>query len=356
MRKSRDFTRMSPHVARVAHVFARIFEPYRGCIWYTLETDVRMNTMRLGWIAVLVAACTSPTETRAVQQGLTQCATTSVEGLDVYAGTGAIDWMKVAGSGRGFAFIKATQGDYNHQSTFATNWSASLAAGVKRSPYHFFDGTIDGVAQANTFLDDVNTAGGLQPGDLPAMLDIECPTSSVEANAQSGCEHSGDSGWVPTATLNQRIFDWLDTVQTATGRAPIIYSYPSWFAAVGVTDVRLTNYPLFIASYNTCATIPQPWTSAVFWQYSATGTVPGVNGSGNVDIDRFFGSADDLNGFAIQPPAAATDAGVDANDPMDQAGAGCGCHGGVSPPVWSVAALGLLLLLTRRRKPRKRSK
>lgn len=308
--------------------------------------------MRLGWIALFVAACTtSSPETRAVEQELTKCPDMTVEGLDVYTGTGTIDWDMVAGSGRGFAFIKATQGDYNTQTTFATNWSKALAAGVKRSPYHFFDGTIDGVAQANAFLADLTAAGGLQVGDLPAMLDIECPTSSVQANAQANCEHTGDSGWVEAATLDQRIFDWLDTVQTATGRAPIIYSYPSWFAAAQVTDARLTSYPLFIASYNTCATIPQPWTDATFWQYSATGTVPGVTGAGNVDVDRFFGSAADLDAFTIQPPALPPnnpDAGIDPLDP-DQP-AGCGCHGGGTPRVWSVVALGILIVLTRRRK------
>src|SRR4051812_9484588 len=179
-------------------------------------------------IAMGAAACTtSPPQTRAVEQDLTQCADQIVEGLDVYSGTGTIDWAKVQASGRGFAFIKATQGDYNVQATFATNWAAALAAGVKRSPYHFFDGTVDGVLQANTFLGELQTAGGLQVGDLPALLDIECPTSSVQASAQANCEHSGDSGWVDPAVLKQRVYDWLDTVQAATGRAPIIYSYPS---------------------------------------------------------------------------------------------------------------------------------
>ena len=310
--------------------------------------------MRWGWIALLVAACTSSSpEVRAIEQGLTKCPDMTVEGLDVYAGTGVIDWGKVAASGRGFAFIKATQGDYNKQANFATNWTAALAAGVKRSPYHFFDGTIDGIAQANSFLDDLTAAGGLQVGDLPALLDIECPTSSAEASAQSNCEHTGDSGWVATTTLNQRIFDWLDTVQTATGRPPIIYSYPAWFAAAKVTDARLASYPLFIASYNSCATIPQPWTDAAFWQYSATGMVSGV--VGNADVDRFFGSAADLDGFTIQPtpPPANPDAGVDPMEPKQAAG--CGCHSGVSPPVWSIAALGVLMVLTRRR-PKKRSR
>jgi lysozyme len=303
--------------------------------------------MRWGTLLIVAACTTSQPQTRAVEQDLTQCADQVVEGLDVYAGTGTIDWTKVQASGRGFAFIKATQGDYNIQSTFAANWANALAAGVKRSPYHFFDGTVDGVLQANTFLGELQTAGGLQVGDLPALLDIECPTSSVEASAQANCEHSGDSGWVDPATLKQRVYDWLDTVQAATGRAPIVYSYPSWFAALSMTEAKLASYPLFIASYNSCATIPQPWTTAVFWQYSATGTVPGV--TGNADVDRFFGSGADLDAFTIQP-APQPDAGM--VDPMTppETPAGCGCRSSDAPTSWSLAAIGLVLVLRRRRK------
>ncbi len=158
--------------------------------------------MRWGWLA-FVAACTTTTEptTNDVVQDVTMCPDQVVEGVDVFTGSGMIDWAKLAGSGRGFAFIKATQGDYNKQTTFATNWTNAAANGVKRSPYHFFDGTKDGIAQATAFLDSVTAVGGLGSGDLPAMLDIECPTSSVEASAQKDCEYAGDSGWVATDVL-----------------------------------------------------------------------------------------------------------------------------------------------------------
>ncbi|MFT3694975.1 MAG: GH25 family lysozyme [Kofleriaceae bacterium] len=297
--------------------------------------------MRWGLLAFVSACTTTTADTNSVEQGITMCPDQVVEGIDVFNGQGAIDWSMVSSSGRGFAFIKATQGTYNKQTTFPTNWTNAQTNAVKRSPYHFFDGTNDGVAQANAFLEAVTAAGGLGSGDLPAMLDIECPTSATEANTQSNCEYTGDSGWVDTATLNQRIFDWLDTVEAATGRKPIIYSYPSWFADVKVTDSRLADYPLFIASYNSCATIPAPWTTAVFWQYSATGTVPGIAGTKDVDLDRFFGSADDLNGFAIQPapppPDYSADAGIDP--PPTESPAGCGCHSSGDPPWWLAFAL-----------------
>ncbi len=287
-------------------------------------------------------------------QAVMQCPTDTVEGVDVYSGDGAIDWAKVAGSGRKFAFIKATQGNYNTQSTFETNWNDSLSNGLYRSPYHFFDGTIDGVTQANWFLDELTSVGGLQQGDLAPMLDIECPTSSSESGSSPDCEYTGDSGWVASATLQSRIFDWLDTVQAATGRKPIIYSYVSWFASVGVTDSMLATYPLYIASYNPCPTIPAPWTETVFWQYSASGTVPGITPS--ADLDRFMGTADQLAGMTGQIDAgidAAEADAADAGSAMETGGkGGCGCGAGVGAggPITTMLGAALVASLVRRRK------
>jgi lysozyme len=308
---------------------------------------------RLLGIAIIIGAC-APDES-IVTEEVQQCSTQTIEGVDVYSGTGTIDWTKVKASGREFAFIKATQGNYNKQATFTTLWSGAAAAGILRSPYHFFDPTNDGVAQATWFLDEITAAGGLQPNDLAPMLDIECPTSSSQAASQANCEHAGDSGWVPTATMSQRIFDWLAAVKQATGRTPIIYSYPSWFASVAFTDIRLADYPLFIASYATCANVPAPWTKAVFWQYSATTSVPGIAAPG--DVDRFFGSAGDLVGMT---GSATPDAGVplpdgdiapDGGNAATGGAAGCGCQSGGSPA--SLVLFGAVLLVVRRSRRRR---
>jgi GH25 family lysozyme M1 (1,4-beta-N-acetylmuramidase) len=306
--------------------------------------------MRWPWILAGVAACGG--RGSAVGQAVTTlCPTDTVEGVDVYAGDGAVDWTMVKASGRQFAFIKATQGDYNRQATFATNWAGAQTAGVLRSPYHFFDPTIDGTAQAQAFLDELSSVGGLQLGDLPPMLDLECPTASSESAAQPDCEHPGDPGWAPTATIIQRTFDWLGAVEQATGRKAIVYSYTSWFASVGFTDARLAGYPLFVASFHTCASVPDPWTSAVFWQYSASGSVPGI--ASQADVDRFVGSAGDLAGLTgttpdggVPPDAASAEAG---------GGGGCGCRSS-SVGAIAFACLALPFVLGRRRAPPRRAR
>ena len=225
----------------------------------------------------------------------TECPASVVEGVDVSDSQGSITWSSVKSSGRAFAFAKATQGTYTTDVTFAANWANTQTAGLLRGPYHFFDATIDGIAQANYFLSAINGAGGLQPGDLPPMLVLTCPTSSNQAMTDPSCEYNGDSGWVDTSTLSQRVFDWLNTVEAATGRKPLIYSYPSWFVDVGFTDANLANYPLFIATYGSCASVPSPWINATFWQYSAAGSVSGI--SGDVNLDRFVGSQSALQVF-----------------------------------------------------------
>jgi lysozyme len=256
-----------------------------------------------------------------LEQGLMVCPTQTVEGVDVYQGDGTVNWTQVASSGRGFAIAKATQGDYNSQADFAANWAGIRAAGLLRAPYHYFDATISGVAQAQYFLSAVADAGGFEPGDLPAMLDVECPTSSMHTMTSGLCLGTGVDGWAPPATVAQEVFDWLHTVETATGKRPVLYSYVSWFADVGVTDSALANYPLWIASIdNSCATIPAPWTAATFWQYSVSMHVPGIGGAAtSADTDRFIGDPSQLIAFAATTfDAGSADAGAPDAGGTDQ--------------------------------------
>jgi lysozyme len=256
----------------------------------------------LGLVLVELAGCGGAGEFDELQQAYTQqCPQQTLEGVDVYQGDGTIDWVQVAQSGRVFAFIKASQGNYNKQSTFNANWTNSKAAGLVRGAYHYFDATIAGKDQAQWFLAEIAQAGGLQPGDLRPALDLECPTSTVQTSAGNMCLGNGKNGWAPTATIIQETWDFLDTVEAATGVKPFIYTYPSWFATFGFTDPRLTDYPLWIASPSspTCASVPAPYTAAAVWQYSSTTKVPGIGGgTANVDVDRFIGTS--FDGLVIQ--------------------------------------------------------
>jgi lysozyme len=248
----------------------------------------------LALAASVGAACSSPEApervgTTSAADTLTCDAGPFVEGVDIYDGTGTVDWNAARTDGIAFAIMKATQGDYNTQQSFTTQWTGTKAAGVVRGAYHFFDTTIDGIAQANHFL---TVMGQLVPGDLPPMLDIECP------DGDPNCMYQGGSGDETASVIHQRMWDWIHTVEQATGRKPLIYTFSSYFSSNGVDTTGLDAYPLFIAYPTTqnCFNVPTPWAKAVVWQWSWTGSVSGI--SSQVDRDRFLGTMSDLQTFA----------------------------------------------------------
>src|SRR4051812_41461104 len=102
---------------------------------------------------MLISGCGPEADIGELFQAYTQqCPPQTIEGVDVYQGDGTVDWTMVKSSGRVFAFIKATQGNTNKQSTFNANWGNTQAVGLTRGAYHYFDATVDGVAQAQWFL------------------------------------------------------------------------------------------------------------------------------------------------------------------------------------------------------------
>jgi lysozyme len=273
-----------------------------------------------------------PEPTGCTAQALEPCTPTSDEGLalgiDVFDGQGTIDWAAVAGSGVTFAWIKATQGTYDTQATFAANWPSARRAGVVRGAYHFFDPTDDGAAQAQRFLAAV---GPLAPGDLPPMLDLECPDGDAD------CLGTGASGSAPAADIGARMWDWIHAVEAATGTRPVLYTFGSYFTSGGVDPAGLDAYPLFLAqplappartlAGDACLTVPAPWSKATMWQYSWTGTVPGIEGP--VDRDAYLGPLTGLQGLTVaadggpERPDAATASAQGGEAGVWQGSPGC---------------------------------
>jgi lysozyme len=196
---------------------------------------------------------------------------TSVRGIDVSHYQGTIGWSSVAQAGMAFAFIKATQGTADVDPQFQANWSGAQAAGLLRGAYHFFEPGADPQQQAEWFLSVVQT----EPGDLPAVLDVEA---------------SGDP-----AEILSGIQTWLDAVEQATGKTPILYTNPSFWKGLGSSGFG--RYPLWIAEYGvTTPKIPAGWSAWTFWQSSESSSVSGISGS--VDSDLFQGTILDLQQLA----------------------------------------------------------
>ncbi len=198
------------------------------------------------------------------------------DGLDVSHNNGKVDWAAVASSGFGFAFAKASEGEGFIDPQFASNYPAIAANGMFRGAYHFFRPGKDAAAQATLFLKQVPSLG---VGDLPPVLDVEVNDGLAAAAIIDGMN------------------TWLQAVESALGRTPMIYSGPGfWRGSLGNSDA-FHRYPFWVAEYGVKQpNMPSGMPTYAIWQWSETEHVPGVNG--NADLDRFNGSADQLRTLA----------------------------------------------------------
>lgn len=202
-------------------------------------------------------------------------------GIDVSHYQGTINWSKVAGAGKSFAFLKATQGTGYSDPTYVTNRTNANAAGIPTGAYHFANVTTSPSAGAGAKAEADWFVSVSQPraGDLPPVFDIET------------------AGGLGNVALTDWAMTWLERVRQLTGIYPMVYTAPyPWadkFGSAGNTIPESGYALLWVAHYTTDPSPIVPagnwanngWT---FWQYTSSGTVPGI--SGPVDLDRYESS------------------------------------------------------------------
>jgi len=200
----------------------------------------------------------------------------AIQGIDVSHWQGSINWTSVKNSGKRFAFCKATERTTFTDSRFASNWAAMKNVGLIRGAYHFGRPGTDPVAQANRFCDVVRPTSG----DLQMMLDMEVTDGKTPSQVRS---------WIVA---------FINRIVARTGRPGIIYTgFYFWRDRAG--NGSNLNCPLFLAAYvsNPSNYVPAAWPFFTFWQYTSSGSCPGV--SGNVDRDAFNGSLTGLNNLRL---------------------------------------------------------
>jgi GH25 family lysozyme M1 (1,4-beta-N-acetylmuramidase) len=200
------------------------------------------------------------------------------EGIDVSHWQGTVDWAKVRAAGKRFVFLKSSENASYVDPTYASNRSGARAAGMYVGAYHFAQPSLtsgDAVAEADHF---INTAKP-QSGDLLPVLDLEVTNGLSPSQLQT---------WTRS---------FLERVYARTGVRAVIYVSPAfWRNSMGDTTWFADNgyKVLWIAHWTTTLSTPsvpasswggEGWT---FWQYSSTGTVPGI--SGRVDLNRYNGT------------------------------------------------------------------
>jgi len=209
-------------------------------------------------------------------------------GIDVSKWQPTVDWNQVYASGRVFAFIKATEAwDYTDP-LLATHTANAHAAGMLIGVYHFARPDLGrpGTEEANWF---VSRAGAyMGPGYLPPVLDLERTAGGLGTWAH----------------------DFCNRVYQLKGVRPLIYT--NWSIANSHLNSSHTVWDLWHA--NPTDGDPQignpsvpHWPTWTFWQYSWTGSVPGI--PGNCDLDVFNGTHEQLLAYVTpggnRPPKIA---------------------------------------------------
>ena len=190
-----------------------------------------------------------------------------------------VSWTSVAAAGYRYTAVKATEGDYYVNPWAARDLAGAKAAGLDVTPYHFaIPNVSSGTEQAQFAVEYSGYATGARM--LPLMLDIEYDpyVSTDHTNACYGLGKAQMTTWLAAFVAEAR---------TLTGQYPLIYTTANWWdACTGST--AFGNDPMWVAAYGyTSPPLPAGWHSYTFWQYTSSGTVPGVNSAGTTDIDHF---------------------------------------------------------------------
>lgn len=186
-----------------------------------------------------------------------------MNGIDISAYQGEVQFHTLkAGSNVEFVYAKATEGVTYTDMFYARNKQVCGDLGIPFGAYHFFNFGVDPLVQANHF---INTAD-FDSGDLVPMVDVEAGVFDAEA-----------------------LSDFVVAVEQRINQKMLVYTYYSYWQNDAKGYDGFSGHPLWIAEYNNDVNpaLPQGWSDWRMWQYSSTGTIPGITGS--VDLDRSNG-------------------------------------------------------------------
>ncbi|TFW36151.1 alkaline phosphatase family protein [Massilia horti] len=209
-----------------------------------------------------------------------------LKGIDVWAGTGKIEWEQVKASGIDFVYVRAAYG--THPDKFAlANINGAKDAGLACGVYHFLRTSEDYRKQIDLMLKQLDLLG-VGKGDLPPALD-------VEDNPQfDGPWNAANNDAYLTALRY-----WIDDVRKKTGdAAPVLYTRASFWQQLGNPD-GYNDCPLWIAHYTEKnPRLPRGWQDYKLWQYSESGRVPGI--AVPVDLNSFPGTMAELRALMLK--------------------------------------------------------
>lgn len=217
---------------------------------------------------------TVPDPTQAPTQSTqpTTPTTPPVKGIDVSEHQTQIDWQQVKAAGMEFVMIRVgwrgeTKGQLFADTLAQTHYAGAKAAGLKVGAYIF--------SQANT----------PEEGKEDAEFLLEQTKDwKIDMHLVFNWEHLSDLN--RTATVDAKALTAITQTFCQTvaqgGQNPMVY-FDAYLASTRMYLQELREYPFWLAQYAEQMEFRHP---VKMWQYTCTGTVPGIDG--NVDINYFY--------------------------------------------------------------------
>ncbi len=210
--------------------------------------------------------------------------TVNVPGIDVAAfqhPNGApINWADVAAAGYKFAAVKGTEGDYYVNPWVSSDVAVAKEVGMDVTAYHFaIPNVSSGAEQAQFAVEYSGYASG--PQMLPLMLDIEYDpyVSTDGTNMCYGLTPAQMVSWTSA---------FVTTARSLTGQYPIIYTTANWWDTCTGGSTAFGSDPMWVAAYGfSSPPMPDGWPAYTYWQYTSSGTVPGVDTPDGTDLSDF---------------------------------------------------------------------
>ena len=219
----------------------------------------------------------------------------SIKGLDVSRFQGEVDWERVKAAGYQFAMLRAGYGDDSVDGQFRRNASECNRLGLPIGAYWFcYAASPENAAQEADSC--IRTVSGYRL-DYPVCYDIE----------QASADYVEKQGVSFTPALAQSL------VKSFCGRVESLGYFAMFYSNRSFYDTYLGaalagRYAFWYARY----TDTFDGTDCGIWQYTSTGSVPGI--SGNVDLDLAYvdypsvirrAGLNHLDGTAPVPPSPA---------------------------------------------------
>lgn len=193
------------------------------------------------------------------------------DGIDVSSYCGDIDWNAVRNAGYEFVFIRIGYRGYEsgqicEDEKFEEYYSGAVTAGLDVGVYFFSQAVNESeAAEEADFVRDTLNGRALQ---LPAAIDIEqADDENVRTDGMSGDEFTAN------------VLAYSSAIRKA-GYESLVYTnlYGQTFM---LNMHKLDGIPIWFSGFDA---VPNTEYTFDYWQYSSTGTVDGIIGNADLDI------------------------------------------------------------------------